>query len=37
MTINAGIWIDHHNAVVVLITDGAEVAEVILADATPHH
>ncbi len=33
MTINAGIWIDHHKAVVVLITDGAEVTEVILADA----
>lgn len=33
MTINAGIWIDHHKAVVVLITDGADVTEVIMADA----
>lgn len=33
MAINAGIWIDHHKAVVVLITDGADVTEVIMADA----
>ena len=32
MTINAGIWIDHHKAVVVLLTDGTETTEVILAD-----
>ena len=34
MTINAGIWIDHHKAVVVLITDGVETTEVLLADAS---
>ena len=33
MTINAGIWIDHHKAVVVLLIDGVETTEVILADA----
>jgi stalled ribosome rescue protein Dom34 len=33
MTINAGIWIDHHKAIVVLLTDGDETTEVILADA----
>ncbi len=32
MTINAGIWIDHHKAVVVLLTDGVEITEVLLAD-----
>ncbi len=32
MTINAGTWIDHHKAVVVLLTDGVETTEVILAD-----
>ena len=32
MTINAGIWIDHHRAVVVLLTDNVETTEVILAD-----
>jgi stalled ribosome rescue protein Dom34 len=33
MTINAGIWIDHHKAIVVLLLDDAESTEVILADA----
>ena len=33
MTTNAGIWIDHHKAVVVLLTDGAETMEIIHADA----
>ena len=33
MTINAGIWIDHHRAVVVLLTNGVETIQVILADA----
>lgn len=33
MTINAGIWIDHHKAVVVLITDGVETTQVFFADA----
>lgn len=33
MTINAGVWIDHHRAVVVLLTDGVETTEVLQADA----
>ena len=33
MTTNAGIWIDHHKAVVVLLRDGAETIEIINADA----
>jgi len=33
MTINVGVWIDHHKAVVFLLTDGAETTEVILGDA----
>jgi len=33
MTINAGIRIDHHKAIVVLMTDGVESTEEILADA----
>lgn len=33
MTINAGIWIDHRKAVVVLMIDGVGTTEVILADA----
>ncbi len=33
MTINAGVWIDHHKAVVVSPTDGVETTEVVLADA----
>ena len=33
MTTNAGIWIDHHKAVVVLLTDGVETIEVLHADA----
>ncbi len=32
MTINAGIWIDHHKAVVVLLTNGIESIETILSD-----
>ncbi len=32
MIINAGIWIDHHKAVVVLLTGGVETTEVVLAD-----
>ena len=33
MTINAGVWIDHHKAVVVLLTNGVETTEVFLADS----
>ena len=33
MTINAGIWIDHHKAVVVLLADGVESMEVVSADS----
>lgn len=33
MTINAGVWIDHHRAVVVLLSDGVETTQVLLADA----
>ena len=33
MTIKAGVWIDHQRAVVVLLTDGVETTEVLLADA----
>ena len=32
MTTNAGIWIDHHKAVVVLLSDGTETIEIIHAD-----
>jgi stalled ribosome rescue protein Dom34 len=32
MTINAGVWIDHHKAVVVLITDDGEDIRHILSD-----
>jgi stalled ribosome rescue protein Dom34 len=32
MTINAGVWIDHHKAVVVLITDDGEDIRQILSD-----
>jgi hypothetical protein len=32
MTINAGVWIDHHKAVVVLITDEAENTLQIMSD-----
>ena len=32
MTINAGIWIDHHKAVVVLLTDQGEEVSQILSD-----
>ncbi len=32
MTTNAGIWIDHHKAVVVLLTDGVETIATILSD-----
>ena len=35
MTTNAGIWIDHHKAVVVLLTDRVETTEIIFADAKP--
>ncbi len=33
MTINAGIWIDHHKAIVVLLTNGVETMETILSDS----
>jgi len=33
MTTNAGIWIDHHNAVVVLLTDRVETTKIIFEDA----
>lgn len=33
MTINAGIWIDHHKAIVVLLTDGVQTMETILSDS----
>jgi stalled ribosome rescue protein Dom34 len=32
MTINAGIWIDHHKAVLVILNDGVETVETILSD-----
>ena len=32
MTINAGVWIDHHKAVVVLITDEGEDMLQIMSD-----
>jgi hypothetical protein len=32
MTINAGIWIDHHKAVLVILNEGAETVETILSD-----
>jgi len=32
MTINAGVWIDHHKAVILLITDGKENMRQIEAD-----
>jgi stalled ribosome rescue protein Dom34 len=32
MTINAGIWIDHHKAVLVILNDGAETVETIHSD-----
>lgn len=32
MTTNAGIWIDHHKAIVVLLTDGVETIATILSD-----
>src|SRR4051794_25449624 len=32
MTINAGVWIDHHKAVILLITDGRENMRQIEAD-----
>jgi len=38
MTINAGVWIDHHKAVVVLLTDDGEDTLQILSDRdTPAH
>lgn len=33
MTVNAGIWIDHHKAVVVLLEDGVERVETILSNS----
>ena len=35
MTINAGVWIDHHKAVVVLLTDGREDMLQFLSDENP--
>ncbi len=38
MTINAGVWIDHHKAVILLITDGREdLRQIAASDTTAVH